>query len=85
MEKYEVYIIFSVISKRYYIGQTKNFGNRIIRHNKGLVKSTKHGVPWKLVVKIEVSSRSEAVVLENKIKKRGAKRYLEDNNIIFGV
>ncbi len=85
MEKFEVYIIFSNKAKRFYIGQTQNFANRITRHNKGLVKSTKHGKPWELILKIEISSRSEAVSLENKIKKRGAKRYLEDNNIIFGV
>ncbi len=84
MERYEVYIIFSISSNRYYIGQTKNFDARIIRHNKGLVKSTKHGIPWKLILKIEVLSRNEAVFLEKKIKKRGAKRYLEDNNL-FGV
>ncbi len=85
MEKYEVYIIFSTNTKRYYVGQTKNFKERLIRHNKGLVKSTKYGIPWELKLKIEVSSRSSAVLLERKIKKRGAKRYLEDNNITLGV
>jgi putative endonuclease len=40
----------------------------------GLVPSTKYGRPWRLVLQIEVSNRSEVLVLEKKIKKRGAKR-----------
>jgi predicted GIY-YIG superfamily endonuclease len=34
--------------------------------------------PWKIVYQIQFPTRSEAVILEQKIKKRGAKRYLED-------
>ncbi|QCX39920.1 GIY-YIG nuclease family protein [Aureibaculum algae] len=85
MEEFEVYIIFSSLWNRFYIGQTNNFEERIIRHNKGQVKSTKNGIPLELVDKFEVSSRTEAVTLERKIKKRGAKRFLEDNNIEFGA
>ncbi|WP_298238180.1 hypothetical protein [uncultured Algibacter sp.] len=46
------------------------------------MKSTKHGLPWELILKIEVLSRREALILEKKIKKRGAKRYLDNH---FGV
>ena len=77
-----VYILFSEIRSRYYVGQTSNIKNRIIKHNQGNVKSTKYGVPWKLVLQIEVSTRSEAIILESKIKKRGAKRYIDNQ---FGV
>ena len=48
-----------------------------------LVPSTKSGTPWELVLQIKVSDRSEAMILERKIKKRGAKRYLNDSQ--FGV
>ncbi|MEW4925127.1 GIY-YIG nuclease family protein, partial [Algibacter sp. 2305UL17-15] len=60
-----------------------NIENRLERHNKGLVASTKHGVPWDLIITFKVENRSLALLLERKIKKRGAKRYLEDNQ--FGV
>ncbi|WP_117885694.1 GIY-YIG nuclease family protein [Aureibaculum luteum] len=80
MEEFEVYMIFSSLWNRFYIRQTNNFEERIIRHNKGQVKSTKNGIPWELVDKFEVSSRTEAVALERKIKKRGAKRFLDNNN-----
>ena len=77
-----VYILYSETILRYYVGQTANIESRLLRHNNGYVKSTKRGLPWKLIYKIEVHSRSEALILERKIKKRGAKRYLDNQ---FGV
>ena len=73
-----VYVLFSDISDRYYVGQTSNIEERIERHNQGLVKSTKFGIPWKIVLLIEIETRAEAMILERKIKKRGAKRYIDD-------
>ena len=75
---YTVYILFSKSSLKFHTGQTDNFENRLHRHNSGLSLSTKNGRPWDLTHKIEVLTRSEAILLEQKIKKRGAKRYLED-------
>ena len=75
-----VYILFSESLGRYYVGQTNNLDDRLIRHNSGLVKSTKIGIPWGLVCFFEVSTRSEAMLLEKKIKGRGAKRYLEETD-----
>ncbi len=80
---YVVYILYSQKRSRYYVGQTQNITKRLERHNKGLVKSTKSGVPWDLVTTIYVENRSEALLLEKRIKKRGAKRFLKDNQ--FGV
>ena len=80
---YTVYILYSQKRSRYYVDQTDNVENRLIRHNKGLVASTKTGVPWDLIYTQKVKNRSESLILEKKIKKRGAKRYIEDNQ--FGV
>ena len=82
IKKYYIYILYSSLKERYYVGQTDNLDNRLERHNQGKVKSTKYGVPWKLVHKIKVETRSEAVLLERKIKKRGAKRFIDNQ---FGV
>jgi putative endonuclease len=70
-------------SSRYYVGQTQNIEKRLERHNKSLVKSTKSGVSWDLVATIDVANRSEVLLLEKRIKKRGAPRFLNDNQ--FGV
>ncbi len=75
---YIVYILFSKSSLKYYTGQTDNLENRLQRHNSGLSLSTKSGKPWELIYQIQFSTRSGAILLEKKIKKRGAKRYLED-------
>ncbi len=73
-----VYILYSDTLSRYYSGQTADIEDRLIRHNQGREKSTKNGKPWRLVWFIQVPNRSEALKLEQKIKKRGAKRFLED-------
>ncbi len=80
---YFVYILYSQQRSKYYVGQTHNIEKRLERHNKGFVPSTKSGLPWELTLSLEVKNRSEAMKLELKIKKRGAKRFLKDNQ--FGV
>ena len=74
-----VYILFSEKSSKYYVGQTTDIAERLKRHNSGRVNSTKYGIPWTVVLQIEVLNRSQAVALEAKIKKRGAKRYIDDH------
>ena len=61
----KVYILFSEKSSRYYVGQTADIDKRLKRHNQGLVRSTKGSIPWELVLLLEVSNRSKAVILEN--------------------
>ena len=75
---YYVYILYSDSLIKYYSGQTSNLEDRLIRHNSGREKYTRKGTPWELVWNTSVLTRSEAVQLEQKIKKRGAKRFLED-------
>lgn len=80
---YYVYILYSRKYVRYYVGRTTSIEKRLKKHNQGGVSSTKYGCPWEIVLQIEVAGRGEVLVLEKKIKKRGAKRYIEDNQ--FGV
>ena len=75
----KVYILYSNTSSRYYVGQTTDINKRLERHNLGKVPSTKSAVPWKLVLQLEVKNRSEALMLERKIKKRGAKRFIDNH------
>ena len=41
---------------------------RMLRHNNKMEKSTKAGAPWILLWTTEKVKRSEAIVLENKLK-----------------
>lgn len=63
-----VYILYSEKGNRYYIGQTNDVEARLHRHNSGYEKSTSPYVPWKLLCKIEKPNRSEAMILERKLK-----------------
>ncbi|MBL7903374.1 MAG: GIY-YIG nuclease family protein [Bacteroidia bacterium] len=46
-----IYILRSQITLKNYIGSSHldDPKERIRRHNSGLVRSTKHGVPWELI------------------------------------
>ncbi len=66
--KYSVYILYSPLIDSYYKGQTSDLHERIRRHNSGYEKATKRGVPWQLVWSTEKETRSEAIILERKLK-----------------
>jgi putative endonuclease len=71
------YILYSKKLNSYYKGETKNILDRLHRHNSGYEKSTKLGTPWILLWKGEKTTKSEAKVLERKIKNLSVKRTLE--------
>ncbi len=63
-----VYIIYSPDFDKFYIGQTNDFNERLKRHNRGFEKSTAPYKPWILKFYVEKHNRSEAMVLEQKLK-----------------
>jgi len=65
---FEVYILISDVDNSFYIGQTNDLRRRLVRHNAGREKYTSRKLPWKVFWSCEVKSRSEAVVLEKKLK-----------------
>lgn len=77
---YFVYILYSSSLNKYYVGSTEDVDRRIKEHNTGKGKFTSKGVPWVIVTTFECNDRTEAVRLELKIKKRGIRRYLQDND-----
>jgi putative endonuclease len=75
---FTVYIIQSLITDRYYVGQTQDLSKRLIEHNNGKSLSTRHGKPWRLIFHNTFPTRSLAIQFESKIKKRGINRFLID-------
>jgi len=78
---YWVYIIQSQSSGRYHCGCSDNVERRVNQHNDPEYRGSRttkvfHG-PWNIIWTHECSTRSEAVLLERKIKKRGIGRYLQ--------
>jgi putative endonuclease len=71
---YYVYILYSESIESYYKGQTNDLADRIQRHNHKHEKATQHGAPWTLVWSIKLNTRSEAVILEQKLKNLSKER-----------
>jgi putative endonuclease len=81
---FKVYILWSESLQKFYVGSTNNLEDRLYRHNSGEGNFTVKGVPWILICSFVCIDRKEAIRLETKIKKRGIKRFLIDQNIEFG-
>jgi len=65
---YNMYILQSDKTGKFYVGSTGNLEDRLIRHYNGRSIATKNGGPWKLVLNEEFSSRPEAYHREMEIK-----------------
>lgn len=65
-----VYMIKSQLRDWYYVGSTNRPNARLIEHNKGFVRSTKHHRPFDLVFIREFELEKDARHYERKIKAR---------------
>jgi putative endonuclease len=79
---YWVYILQSESTDRYYCGYSDNVQRRLNQHNDPEYRGSRTTKvlkgPWNVIWTQECKSRSQAVLLERKIKKRGIGRYLTD-------
>ena len=80
---FTVYVLHSTKYDRLYIGQTKDIDRRLIEHNSGLSKSTKHYLPWKLIHTEVFNTRAEAMKREKELKTHAGRnsireRYLQN-------
>ncbi|OIP06775.1 hypothetical protein AUK41_01435 [Candidatus Berkelbacteria bacterium CG2_30_43_20] len=66
---YTVYILRSMITRKYYIGVTSDITQRLRHHNSGANRSTKNGKPWIVVRKEDFSNSRDAWLRERQIKK----------------
>jgi putative endonuclease len=72
------YALYSRKFDRIYIGQTDNLQNRLKRHNKGKVKSTKPYIPWEIVYYEKFNSRTEAIRRERELKSHKGRDFIRD-------
>ncbi len=73
-----VYILYSELRDRYYIGSCSNVEVRLNRHNSGATLSTKGGRPWRIIYTEIFNSKTEALKRENYLKRMKSRVYLED-------
>jgi predicted GIY-YIG superfamily endonuclease len=57
---FTVYILYSAVVDRYFVGFTTQFKRQLERHNGGENAHTKSGIPWKAVLKESYESKKEA-------------------------
>ncbi len=62
------YIAKSCKTGKYYVGSCADIENRILGHNAGTTRSTKSGIPWKVIYSEGFESRSQAMKREKQIK-----------------
>src|SRR5688572_31354186 len=72
-----VYILQSRKNDSFYKGSTDSLFRRFSEHNSGEVPSTARYLPWDLVWYTKKPNRSEAVILEMKLKNLSAHRTID--------
>jgi putative endonuclease len=63
-----VYVLKSVKTGRRYVGSCENVDERVRRHNTGHSKTTRHGIPWTVLLSESFLTREEAVRKERYYK-----------------
>jgi len=79
---YYGYILKSLKDGRYYYGSTEDVDKRLIKHNSGQVKSTKHRRPFEIHFVEEHLNRSLAFQREMFYKSADGYIYLKEKKII---
>jgi len=75
---YFIYILQSLRDQRTYVGYTDNVERRLIQHNSGYVRSTKHRIPFKLLFTEEFETSREAKRRESYWKSGAGRRKLKE-------
>lgn len=73
-----LYVLQSLKDHRTYVGSTNNFEKRLLLHNSGRVKSTKHRIPFKLLFTEEFPTSKEAKKREHYYKSGAGRRKLKE-------
>ena len=70
--------------RQYYVGSTQHFEMRFEEHNRNKSKFTSKGIPWIHIHSIPDENRTQAIMIETKIKKIGIERYVKVNCYAWG-
>ncbi|MEK7513181.1 MAG: GIY-YIG nuclease family protein [Patescibacteria group bacterium] len=75
--EYTFYVLKSERNRRYYIGSAENISERVAKHNRGEVQSTRAHRPWKVVYTEELPTRQEARQRELQVKSWKSRKAIE--------
>ena len=89
--KHYLYIIYSTSKNKYYVGETSDINERIIKHNTHYYDNsyTKIADDWKSVLNFQCENSENAIFLEKFIKKMKStvfiKNLVENPNILTDI
>lgn len=75
MEHWTVYIL-KCSDESHYVGCTENFENRLTKHSKGLVTSTKYRLPVILITKVIFKDKYKAYFFEKYLKTGSGRAFM---------
>jgi len=79
---YYVYILYSSLVGKFYIGSTSDIEKRIHYHKSGRSFYTRNKGPWYLVYSEEFQTRQQAIAREKEIKAwKSSKRIIDELSI----
>ena len=79
LKMHYLYILYSKSTTKYYVGETHNIEERLIKHNQHTYSGsfTKIANDWDLILLFNCSNKEEAVFLERFIKKMKSRIFIE--------
>ena len=75
---WKLYVLKSAKTGRFYIGHTNCLERRLAEHNGGQTRSTRSGVPWRLVHQESFTEKPAAAARERQIKAWKSHRSIEE-------
>lgn len=78
-----VYVLKSQKTQSWYIGSTKNLRKKILHHNSGKNKSTKHSIQWILIYHEASRNKADTRAREKYLKSGMGRRYLKNRLKFF--
>ena len=73
-----VYVLQSVKTGHYYVGQTEHLEERVAHHQANYSKALRNRGPWTLRYWEQYPTRSEAVQRERHIKRQKDRRFIQE-------
>ena len=75
--KFYVYVIYSLLLDRFYVGYTSDLQKRLSEHNTGISVYTSKTTDWTLKYTETFSTRQLAMKREREIKQKKSRKYIE--------
>ena len=82
-QQWYVYLLLSKKTGKWYTGSTKNLQKKILTHNAGRNRSTKHGIPWRLIYCEICLNKHDTMAREKYLKSGMGRRYLKNRLKFF--